>query len=150
MSKMTQQGYEQLKKELEILEKEERPAIAKILKEAISQGDLSENFAYQDGKARQEKLEERIMFLREEIKNATVEKAVNFDEVEIGNKITLQKDNQEKIEYIITGQEEADPSQNKISYQSPIGEALMHKKLNEEIQVSTPSKKITYRIIKIK
>lgn len=149
MSKMTQQGYEQLKEELDRLENKDRPAIAKMLKDAIAQGDLSENFAYHDAKDRQADIEERIAFLKEEIKNAVVEKASSTDTVTVGSTVVLESQDKKQRSYTVTGQEEADPSQNKISYDSPIGESLMNKKQGDVVEVQTPVGTRTYTIVEI-
>ena len=149
MSKMTQQGYEQLKQELERLEEKDRPAIAKMLKEAIAQGDLSENFAYHDAKDRQADIEERIGFLKEEIKNAVVETLLSTDTVTVGSTVILESQDKKQQTYIITGKEEADPTQRKISYDSPIGESLLNKKQGEVVTVQTPAGERTYTIVEI-
>lgn len=149
MSKMTQQGYEKLQQELDHLEQVQKPAIAKLLKEAIAQGDLSENFAYHDAKARQAALEERIKFLGEEIKNAEVKTTKSTGSVAVGNTVVLESDDKKQRTYIITGKEEADPTQHKISYDSPIGESILNKKQGDVVEVQTPAGTRTYTIVKI-
>ena len=149
MSKMTQQGYEKLKKELDQLEHEKLPAIAQQLKEAIAQGDLSENFAYHDAKDRQADMEERIKFLKDEIKNADVETASSTGTVTVGSTVVLEDQDKQQRTYSITGKEEADPLQHKISYDSPIGESLMNKKQGEVVEVQTPAGTRIYTIIEI-
>ena len=149
MSKMTQQGYEKLQQELEQLETKDQPIVAKLLKEAIAQGDLSENFAYHDAKDRQAELEERIAFLKDEIKQAEVEESPSLDEVTVGNTIVLQKEDNTTATYTITGNQEADPTQNKISYDSPIGVAVLNKQVGEQVEVETPGGVKKYTILKI-
>lgn len=146
---MTQQGYEKLQQELDHLEQVQKPAIAKLLKEAIAQGDLSENFAYHDAKARQAALEERIKFLGEEIKNAEVKTTKSTGSVAVGNTVVLESDDKKQRTYIITGKEEADPTQHKISYDSPIGESILNKKQGDVVEVQTPAGTRTYTIVKI-
>ena len=149
MSKMTRQGYEKLKEELEHLEKVEKPNISKILKEAISEGDLSENFAYQDGKDRQAKAETRIAFLKDELKHAEIEDTPSLNVVTVGNTIILEKEDKTKATFVITGNEEADPLKNKISYDSPIGKAVMEKEAGVVVQVETPAGTKKYKIVSI-
>ena len=121
----------------------------KLLKEAIAQGDLSENFAYHDAKDRQAALEERIEILKNEIKNADIETAKSTGTVTVGSTVILESDDKKQRTYILTGKEEADPTQNKISYDSPIGESLLNKKQGQVIEVHTPAGTRTYTIIKI-
>lgn len=149
MAKMTKAGYEKLEAELQRLEKEERPAIAKLLKEAIAQGDLSENFAYQDGKRRQADLEERIATIKEELKTAQVENHSGGDTVGIGSVITVTTEDGSQREFTLTGTSEADPASGKISYDSPLGSAFMDRSLGEEVTAQTPAGPKRYTISKI-
>src|SRR5690606_8379261 len=126
-------GYEKLESELRHLEKEERPAIAKLLKEAIAQGDLSENFAYQDGKRRQADVEERIAALKEEPKQAQTETHSGVDTVGIGSVITVTTEDGSQREFTLTGTNEAYPASGKISYDTPLGSAFMDRSLGDEV-----------------
>ncbi|MEX0916891.1 MAG: transcription elongation factor GreA [Candidatus Spechtbacterales bacterium] len=146
---MTQSGYEKLKTELERLEREERPVIAKILKEAIAQGDLSENFAYHDGKRRQGEMEDRISALKNELKHAQVEEKKGGDTVGISSTVTVTTEDGSQREYTITGKEEADPASGKISYDSPLGSAFMDRAVGDTVTANTPMGPKTYTIKKI-
>lgn len=146
---MTKSGFEKLKTELERLEREERPAIAKILKEAIAQGDLSENFAYQDGKRRQTDLEDRISALKEELKHAQVEERKESGTVGLGSVVTVVTEDGSEREFTITGKEEADPASGKISYDSPLGSAFMDREVGSITTANTPAGPKTYTIKKI-
>ncbi|MYE37990.1 MAG: transcription elongation factor GreA [Candidatus Spechtbacteria bacterium SB0662_bin_43] len=149
MAKMTREGYNQLKQELEKLENEDRPRIAKILKDAIAQGDLSENFAYQDGKERQTNVEARIAVIKDELKNAEIEEKTSSGIVQLGSKIVVKsEDGLEKI-FTITGREEINPMQGKISYDSPLGEAFLDCAPGDTVEVTTPSGIKTYTILSI-
>lgn len=149
MGKMTKSGYEKLKTELERLEREERPVIAKILKEAISQGDLSENFAYHDGKRRQTELEDRISALKEELKHAQIETKKESGMVGLGSVVTVATQDGSEREFTITGKEEADPGSGKISYDSPLGSAFMDREVGAVTTAITPAGPKTYTIKKI-
>lgn len=149
MAKMTQSGYDKLKTELERLEREERPKIAKILKEAIAQGDLSENFAYQDGKRRQADMEDRISALKEELKHAQVEEKKNGTTVGLGSIVTVATKDGTEREFTITGKEEADPASGKISYDSPLGSAFMDRAVGDTATANTPAGPRIYTIKKI-
>jgi transcription elongation factor GreA len=149
MGKMTQSGYEKLKTELGRLEREERPVIAKILKEAIAQGDLSENFAYHDGKRRQTELEDRISALKEELKNAQIETKKESGMVGLGSVVTVVTAEGSEREYTITGKEEADPINGKISYDSPLGSVFMDRVAGDTVTANTPAGPKTYTIKKI-
>ncbi len=150
MAKMTQEGYDKLNSELENLENAEKPKIAKILKEAIAQGDLSENFAYQDGKDRQRKLEEKISILKEEIRNAEIEATTSTNSVQIGSTIEIEAEDGTEKKYKITGREETDPLKGKISYDSPLGEAFLDCHTGDIVNVKTPLGIKQYTIKSIK
>ena len=127
----------------------EKPRIAKILKEAIAQGDLSENFAYHDGKDRQRKLEEKISALKEELRNAEIEEKTSTDFIQLGSTIKTQTEDGTEKTFTITGREETDPMQGKISYDSPLGEAFIDHQAGDTVEVQTPSGSKKYKIISI-
>lgn len=150
MSKcFTKEGIEKLKKELQFLEKEKRKEVAEKLKFAASFGDLSENSAYDDAKNEQNMLETQIAKLRETIKSAVViSSEENLGFVQIGSKIKI-KTEEEKMEVKIVDGSEADPSQNKISCDSPMGSAFLNKREGDVCVVSTPRGEKKFTIIKI-
>jgi len=148
MSKyLTLEGFEKLKKELHRLRTVERKKLAKKLKLAISFGDLSENFAYKEAKESQGFLEGKILELQRTINSAKIIKRQSKSRfVVIGSIVTVDP-NKEKFQ--IVGAEESSPLDNKISYKSPIGKALLGKTINEKIEIKIPQGKIEYKILKI-
>ncbi|HOV34789.1 MAG TPA: transcription elongation factor GreA [Candidatus Dojkabacteria bacterium] len=141
----TKAGLEKLKEELKYREDTLRYEIANTLNEMRNQGDLSENDGYSMAIDKQMANEQRISELREKIKNAKVVNDRNKREVGIGDTVTLQKDGQ-ILKYEIATEEEVNPLKGKISYLSPIGKALMTKKIGEEVQISTPGGLVKYKI----
>lgn len=146
---LTKEKLEELKKELEYLKIEGRREVAEHLQKAKEYGDLSENAEYNEAKDEQQRLETRISELEDIIRNAVlIKEGIKSDSVKIGSKITLKKDGK-TYQYIIVGQNEADPLNGKISNESPLGKALLNKKVGDLVEVLAPSGKIEYKIIKI-
>jgi transcription elongation factor GreA len=137
---LTQEGYCEIKQELEKLLTVKRPALAKRLKEAIALGDLSENFDYHDAKRDQGLMESRIKHLKAILDTATVVECANSDgHVGIGSKVLVRDvADAYEDEYVIVGPPEADPSEGKISYESNVGAALMGCKVGDRVSVETP------------
>jgi len=151
MKYITPQGLKELKEKLEELKKK-RQEIIKRLEEAKSLGDLSENYEYLEAKEAQSFNEGKIAELEELIKTAVVvrksEKSKN--KVSVGSIIKARNLKDGKIkEFYIVGSQESDPRNNKISHESPLGEAFLNKKLNEIVEVETPRGKMKYKIIAI-
>ena len=145
----TPEGLEKLKKELQHLEKEKRKEVAEKLKFAASFGDLSENSAYDDAKNEQNMLETQIAKLRETIKSATVvSSSEKLGFVQIGSKIKV-KSGKDSMEIEIVDGSEADPSQGKISCDSPMGAAFLNKREGDECNVKTPNGDKKFIIVKI-
>jgi transcription elongation factor GreA len=148
--KVTIEGMEKLKKELDYLKNIKRKELAKRLQEAISFGDLSENFSYIQTKEEQNFLENRIFELEKIIKSAIIIKTEKqSDKIQVGSFIKVISNNQEE-EFQIVGSEESDPTQNKISFQSPFGRAFLNKSVGKTVEVETPNGKISYKILEIK
>ena len=146
---ITKEGKEKLEQELEHLKKVKRKEIAQRIRAAAAMGDLSENFDYQNAKEDQDMNERKIAELETTLVNANVvEHSSKTEKVEVGSQVTLDM-GKEKWTITITGPQEADPMQNKISASSPLGEALLSKKKNETIQIETPQGKTEYRILNI-
>lgn len=144
---ITKQGLEKLKKELEELKTTKRKELAERLRAAIAMGDLSENFDYKDAKDQQVFLEDRIKELSEMIYSAVVvSKNKDSNIVQLGSNVVL-KDGKEKFSYEIVGATEADPISGKLSIDSPIGQALVGKKVGDTAIVETPQGKTSYTII---
>lgn len=146
---LTEKGFEALKKELGELLKVKRPALVDRLSNARSQGDLSENSDYQNAKEELEFLEGRIEELQLVIKNAKVVKDTNNgNNVGVGTKVTVRV-NGVKNTFEIVGEWEADMANKKISHASPLGSALVGKKVGEKFEVEAPVGKILYEVVAI-
>ena len=146
---ITKQGLESLEAELNGLTSEKRPKLVERLSHARSQGDLAENSDYQNAKDELEFLDGRISELGYVLKNAVVVKAgAKRGQVSFGTKVTLKADKKKHV-YEIVGEWEADPADKKISHTSPLGQALMGKKVGEKVDVEAPAGKITYKILSI-
>ena len=149
---LTEEGLEKVKEELEYLRTEKRQQVAQRLKEAIAQGDLSENSEYDAAKEEQAFVESRIITLENMIRNAKIIDAANQDKnvVNVGSKVTIEEQpDGERETYTIVGSAESDPASFKISNVSPIGKELIGKKVGEIVNVSTPSGTIQFKIIEI-
>lgn len=148
---LTQDGKDQLKLELEDLKGPQRKDIAARLKSAIEMGDLSENADYHKAKEDQGFLEGKILEIKHTLNFAIVvnENAKTQDKVTVGCKVTVQEEDFPAETYYLVGSQEADPSQNKISHVSPIGKALMDKRIGEMVQVNTPGGEFNLKILEI-
>jgi transcription elongation factor GreA len=149
---ITKETYEKLKKELERLKTEERKRIAEKIKTAKEFGDLSENAEYQSALEEQKKLELRILELENLLKTAKVVKKERkkSNKIEIGSEVEIMDlDSKKTLKFKIVGFGEANPLENKISQESPIGKALIGKTVNEivEIQIGNTTKR--FKIKKI-
>jgi transcription elongation factor GreA len=148
---LTKDGEKQIREELEHLEGPMRNDLARRLREAIQMGDLSENADYIAAKEEQGFLEGRILELKYILSHATIinENGHNNEIVEIGSTVTIQEQNYPPEIYFLVGSKEADPHNGRISNASPIGKALLGKKLGEIVDVETPGGVIQFKIIKI-
>ena len=149
---LTQEGYDKLEEELELLKTTRRKEVAERLKVAISFGDLSENAEYDEAKKEQAALEERIMKLEHMTRVAVIidEDSVDLDVVTIGSVVKIfDYDFDEEVEYTIVGSAEADPYSFKISNESPVGKALLGRKKGEEVEVTVPDGIIKLKILDI-
>lgn len=147
---LTKEGLENLKIELERLKKTERVRVAKLLEEAISFGDLSENAAYDEAKESQALLEGKIANIEDTINNVVIIKeGKNTGWVDIGSKVTVKWKDREDT-YSIVGEEESNPIEKRISFKSPLGKALLGKPKDARVRVKTPSgEDIEYIIVSI-
>lgn len=146
---LTKEGLEKLKIEIERLKKEERVKVAKLLEEAISFGDLSENAAYDEAKEAQALLEGKIASLENTINNAIIIKESDNGFVNIGSTVTVKWKDKEDT-FSIVGEEESNPIEKRISFKSPLGKALLQKSKGAKVSVKTPSGDIEYLILEIK
>ncbi len=147
---MTAEGYENVEKEILDLKVNKRPEIIKALKEARALGDLSENADYDAARNDQSELEAKIKNLETMITHAKIIKNNDAGIISIGStvKITYVEDNDEEV-YKIVGSTEADPFNNKISNESPIGNAIMGKKVGDIISVESPTGSYNIKITQI-
>ena len=148
---LTAEGAEKLKAELEQLKGPRRIELAKRLRAAIQQGDLSENADYQSAKEDQGFLEGRIQELEYLLSNAKIIEEHNGKRnvVEVGAHVTVQEDGEEPETYMLVGAKEADPRNGRISNESPIGKAVIGHKAGEHVQVETPGGILMLKIIKV-
>ena len=149
--RLTKEGYDNLLKELDDLIKNKRKEIAEILKEAKEFGDLSENAEYEYAKNEQAFIEGRIEQINEILKNyVIIDKKENKGIVDIGSTVIIRdlEENRNK-KYKIVSSVESDPEMNKISDESPMGKALLNRKIGEEVVFKIPQKMKKFRIIDI-
>ncbi|MBS6106382.1 MULTISPECIES: transcription elongation factor GreA [Anaerococcus] len=149
---LSKEYLEKLEDELEYLKTIRRPEIAEKIKIARSFGDLSENADYDEAKNEQGEIESRIAKVEDMIRNAkTIEVDENSDEVGVGNTVTVHDEEfDETMDYKIVGTAESDPLKGFISNESPVGAALLGKKVNDRVEVSTPNGKMYFTIKDIK
>lgn len=143
----TKEGLENLVKELKYREKNLSKKISDTLAEMRNQGDLSENDGYTMAVEEQHINEEKILELKEKIKKAKIIKDKDKNKVGIGDIVTLK--NSKTIKYEITSEDEANPLEGKVSYVSPIGKAIMNKKVGDKVTIETPRGSTAYTIKKI-
>lgn len=149
---LTKEGLKQLEAELSNLKAVKRPEIAEKIKEAREFGDLSENSEYEAALDAQAKMEQRIGYLEEQLKNAKVldESEIDKNTVSVGSRVRIKDlEMDEEEEYIIVGKTESDPAQNKISDQSPLGMALVGKKKGTTVTVDAPGGEYQCKILKV-
>jgi len=143
----TASGLEKLKGELKDREENQRSKIANTLNEMRNQGDLRENDGYTMAIEEQNINEERILELKDKVRNAVIIKDRSKSKVGIGDTVLLNgvKD----LEYEVVSEEEANPLEGKISHLSPIGKAVLNKKVGDKVTIATPKGDITYTLKKI-
>jgi transcription elongation factor GreA len=150
-SYLTKEGAARLKEELGRLKGPERDSISKRLREAISQGDLSENADYSKAKEDQAFLEGRIQELEYLLHNAVIieETSGPRETVDVGATVTVQEEGEEPETYYLVGAKEADPRNGRISNESPIGRALLGRRAGDKVSVETPGGVLKLKILKI-
>ena len=147
---MLQEGYEKLSVNLKRL-KEERPQIVDAIEEARAHGDLSENAEYHAAKERQGQIEASIADIEDKLSRAQIidPRDLSGDKVVFGATVTLLDDDDKPVRYQIVGQTEADAKTGRISYNSPLGRALIGRRVDEEVEVSVPAGDRYYVVNKI-
>jgi transcription elongation factor GreA len=148
---ITAEGAARLKAELAQLTGPEREALAKRLRAAIQNGDLSENADYHKAKEDQAFLEGRIQELEYLLRSAIIveENDLPKDAVAVGTRVTVQEEGFEPEIFHVVGAKEADPRAGKISNESPIGRALMERRVGDTVEAETPAGRIKLKILKI-
>ena len=149
---LTQEGYDNLEKELDYLKTEERAAIAERIRVALGFGDLSENSEYDESKNAQAANENKIADLENKLRFAKIidESEIDTKTVQIGNKVKIKDlEFDEDLEYTIVGSTEVDLANNKISNESPIGSALLGAKKNQIVEANTPGGIAKFKVLAI-
>lgn len=147
---MLQEGYDQLSADLKRL-KTERPQIVDAIEEARAHGDLSENAEYHAAKERQGQVEASISDIEDKLSRAQIidPKELSGDKVVFGATVTLLDDDDKPVRYQIVGQTEANAKGGRISYNSPLGRALIGRRVDDEVEVSVPAGDRYYVVSKI-
>jgi len=150
---LTAQGLQKLEDELDHLKSVKRREVAERIKQALDFGDISENSEYEDAKNEQAFLEGRIITLEKKLRNARVidDKDVLTNQVSLGSKVKIKDlETGEDLEYSIVSSLEADPSEDRISNESPVGKAILGKTVGAVVDVDVPAGIIQYKILEIK
>ncbi len=140
---LTHEGLEKLKQELTHLTTVKRREVAERIKDARDFGDISENSEYDDAKNEQAMIEGRILDIEEQLRSASVidESSLSTDEVQVGTRVTVRDENGKQQEYTLVGSAEANPAENKLSNESPVGKALIGRPQGASVSVSLPNGK---------
>ena len=147
---LTEEGLNELKKELDFLKLEKRPEIINALKDARALGDLSENAEYDAARSEQASTEARIKEIEKMLENVEIINSVKTDAVALGTKVKLEYVGDDEIdEYSIVGSKEADPFTNKISNESPIAKAIMGHKVGDIVNVVSPNGEYQVKVVEI-
>ena len=147
---LTEEGLNELKKELDFLKLEKRPEIINALKDARALGDLSENAEYDAARSEQASTEARIKEIEKMLENVEIINSVKTDAVALGTKVKLEYVGDDEIdEYSIVGSKEADPFTNKISTESPIAKAIIGHKVGDIVNVVSPNGEYQVKVVEI-
>jgi transcription elongation factor GreA len=149
---LTPEGVKKLRDELNHFLNVKRPALAERLHHAIQQGDLSENADYQTAKEEQGFVEGRIQELESMLLDAVVidNSQVPKDQVGLGSRVTVKEEGEDETEtYVIVGAAESDPTQGRISNESPIGQALIDRKVGDRVTVNAPAGDMVFVVTEI-
>jgi transcription elongation factor GreA len=150
---LTPEGYEKLKREIDLLRGDKRREVAERIRVAREFGDIAENAEYDDAKNEQAMLEHKIAQLEDRLLTARVitKKEISKDSVSIGSRVRLRDvAAKQTFEYHIVGSAEANPAENKLSNESPVGKAIMGHKKGETVEVSAPRGSLKFKILEIK
>lgn len=147
---LTSDGFLELEEELNELKNVRRPKVIEAIKDARSQGDLSENADYDAARNEQAEVEGRIKELEFMLANATIIEKKDSHTVDVGSTVTIKYvDDDEEEVYHIVGRMEADPFENKISNESPIGKAIINKSEGDTVEISSPTGSYQIKIVSV-
>ncbi len=147
---LTSQGFLELENELDDLKNVERPKVIEAIKEARAQGDLSENADYDAARNKQAEIEARIKEVEYMLENAKIIENTGSHVVGLGSNVDiLYVDDEEEETYTIVGSTEADPFENKISNESPIGKAIINKKEGDIVDIDSPTGSYQIKIVRV-
>jgi transcription elongation factor GreA len=147
---VTRDGLKKLEDELEYLRTVKRAEVAQRLHDAMGEGDIDENAEYDDAKNEQSFVEGRILTLETMVKNAVIiQEGKHRDQIVLGSTVTIAEEGGEPETYHLVGSAEADPRQGRISNQSPLGRALLGKRVGDTVTVSAPAGMLSFQIIAI-
>jgi transcription elongation factor GreA len=150
---LTAEGRKKIEEELEHLKMSKRPEVAERIREAIGHGDISENSEYDDAKNEQAFVEGRILTLENMLRNARLIDTTELDHTVVGvgsTVILYDVEAEEELEYTLVGSAEASPLQHKISNESPVGRAVMGKKVGDIVEVAVPIGVLKYEVREIR
>ncbi len=152
--KLTLEGYRKLEEELRYLKTVRRKEVADKINHALSFGDLSENAEYEEAKNEQAFVEGRILAIEDKLRKAEIveeDEVEDLEKVRLGVKVVLENLVQGKeVEYIIVDSVEADPSSRKISFESPLAQAILGKRRGDEVEIKVPAGIVKYRVVDIR
>lgn len=149
---MTEEGYDKLREEINLLETVERPKISKQIAEARDKGDLSENAEYDAAKEAQGILEAKIAQLKNLLANARLidKSSIGTDSVQILNKVTIKNTkNNQQMTYTLVAESEANLKENKIAVNTPIAQGLLGKKVGEIAEITVPNGVVSFEVVDI-
>lgn len=149
---LTPEGYRRLKDEIDYLSTKKRDEVAERIRDSRQFGDITENSEYDDAKNEQAMLEQRIAMLEDKLRSAKVIDAssVSTDAVALGTKVTLQDLRRgDVLQYVIVGSTEADPTDHRLSNESPVGRAILGRRPGDRVSVTVPSGVTRYKILAI-
>lgn len=148
---LTPEGLTKLQDELEHLRTTRRSEVADRLHAAMDEGDIEENAEYDEAKNEQAFVEGRILTIKAILNNYELidENDVEIDEISLGNTVTVKEGDEESEKYHLVGAAEADPTQGRISNESPLGRALLGRRVGDTVQVSAPAGLLTFRVVNI-
>lgn len=147
---LTREGLKKLEEELEFLRTTRRAQVAERLHNAQEDGELIENAEYEDAKNEQAFVEGRILTLETMLSNAVIiDQHGSNDVVNLGCRVTVKESGTSTEEYLLVGAAEANPKQGRISNESPLGRALLGRRVGDEVKVHAPAGSLTFRIMKI-